>query len=99
MIAQPLGATPRCRAIVALLLVLLSACGAQALLPGLRDDIIFQTSRSGQSPAIQRATASPYSHVGIIFHRNGKPFVFEARFHEISFQHLVPQLTRNRRCT
>jgi len=45
----------------------------------LRDgDIIFHTSRSAQSAAIQRATHSHYSHVGIIFHRNGKPFVLEA---------------------
>ena len=46
---------------------------------GWRDgDIIFQTSRSAQSVAIQRATRSPYSHVGVIFMRDGKPFVFEA---------------------
>jgi uncharacterized protein YycO len=45
----------------------------------LRDgDIIFQTSRSGQSLAIQRATHSPYSHVGLVFLRDGKPFVLEA---------------------
>ncbi|HUQ10379.1 MAG TPA: YiiX family permuted papain-like enzyme [Steroidobacteraceae bacterium] len=41
-------------------------------------DIIFHTSRSAQSLAIQRATHSPYSHVGVIVLRNGKPFVFEA---------------------
>jgi hypothetical protein len=41
-------------------------------------DIIFHTSRSAQSAAIQRATHSPYSHVGVIFMRDGKPFVFEA---------------------
>ncbi len=41
-------------------------------------DIIFHTSRSAQSLAIQRATDSPYSHVGLIFHRAGKPYVFEA---------------------
>jgi hypothetical protein len=47
--------------------------------PALRDgDIIFHTSRSAQSAAIQRATHSPYSHVGIVFLRDGKPFVFEA---------------------
>jgi hypothetical protein len=45
----------------------------------LRDgDIIFHTSRSAQSLAIQRATHSPYSHVGIIFFRSGKPYVYEA---------------------
>jgi hypothetical protein len=41
-------------------------------------DIIFQTSRSSQSIAIQRATHSPYSHVGLIFLRAGRPYVFEA---------------------
>jgi uncharacterized protein YycO len=45
----------------------------------LRDgDIIFHTSRSAQSLAIQRATHSPYSHVGVIIFRDGKPYVFEA---------------------
>jgi hypothetical protein len=45
----------------------------------LRDgDIIFHTSRSAQSAAIQRATHSPYSHVGVVIHRDGKPYVFEA---------------------
>lgn len=41
-------------------------------------DIIFQQTRSSQSEAIQRATASPYSHVGIIYFEKGKAFVFEA---------------------
>lgn len=41
-------------------------------------DIVFQRSRSSQSPAIQRATGSPYSHVGLILLRGGKPYVFEA---------------------
>lgn len=41
-------------------------------------DIIFQTSQSDQSVAIQRATLSPFSHCGMIFYRNGKPYVFEA---------------------
>jgi hypothetical protein len=41
-------------------------------------DIIFQTSMSSQSQAIQRATGSRYSHMGIIFLRKGSPYVFEA---------------------
>ena len=41
-------------------------------------DIIFQISRSSQSVAIQRATRSKYSHMGIVYIKNGKPFVFEA---------------------
>lgn len=47
--------------------------------PQLKDgDIIFHASQSAQSLAIQRATNSKYSHMGLIVHRNGKPFVFEA---------------------
>ena len=41
-------------------------------------DIVFHTSRSSQSLAIQLATNSPYSHMGIVYLRDGKPFVFEA---------------------
>lgn len=41
-------------------------------------DIVFQTSKSDQSRAIQEATHSPYSHCGIVFFRDGKPFVYEA---------------------
>lgn len=45
----------------------------------LRDgDIIFQTTQSAQSQAIQIVTHSPYSHVGIIFMREDKPYVYEA---------------------
>ncbi len=60
------------------LLLAVSGCG-DALAAQLRDgDIIFQASRSAQSAAIQRATRSNYSHMGIIFYRNGAPYVFEA---------------------
>ena len=41
-------------------------------------DIIFQTSKSKQSMAIQIATKSEYSHVGIIYLVSGKYMVFEA---------------------
>jgi len=41
-------------------------------------DIVFQTSRSAQSQAIQLATKSPYSHMGVVYVRDGAPFVFEA---------------------
>ncbi len=41
-------------------------------------DIVFQTSLSRRSKAIQRATDSPYSHMGVVFLRDGQPFVFEA---------------------
>jgi uncharacterized protein YycO len=53
--------------------------GSDSFAEQLRDgDIIFQTSRSEQSPAIQKATHSTYSHMGIVFLRNGSPYVYEA---------------------
>nr|WP_322625775.1 YiiX family permuted papain-like enzyme [uncultured Flavobacterium sp.] len=41
-------------------------------------DIIFQTSTSAQSKAIQLATHSEYSHCGIVYKENDKWYVFEA---------------------
>ncbi len=41
-------------------------------------DIIFQTSKSSQSKAIQLATGSQYSHMGIVYKNDGKYFVYEA---------------------
>ncbi len=56
----------------------LIACGdslADQLCDG---DIIFHSSRSAQSIAIQKATHSKYSHMGIVFIRDGSPYVYEA---------------------
>jgi len=41
-------------------------------------DLIFQTSNSLQSQAIQLATNSRYSHCGIIYRINGRIYVYEA---------------------
>jgi hypothetical protein len=41
-------------------------------------DIIFQTSKSSQSKAIQLATNSKYSHMGMIYETDGQFFVYEA---------------------
>lgn len=41
-------------------------------------DIIFQTSQSGQSKAIQIATDSKYSHMGIVYKIGKEFFVYEA---------------------
>lgn len=41
-------------------------------------DILFQTSRSRQSRAVQDATGSQWSHCGIVLRRDGKWVVFEA---------------------
>jgi hypothetical protein len=65
-------------------MLVLAACGAFAGCSGdytyeaRNGDIVFQTSRSAQSLAIQLATESPYSHMGIVYLRDGAPFVFEA---------------------
>lgn len=41
-------------------------------------DVIFQTDNHGQSLAVQKATLSKYSHVGILFQEDGKWMVYEA---------------------
>jgi uncharacterized protein YycO len=41
-------------------------------------DVIFQTSLSGQSKAIQVATHSKYSHCGLIYKEGADYYVFEA---------------------
>ncbi|MBX7246301.1 MAG: YiiX family permuted papain-like enzyme [Candidatus Sumerlaeaceae bacterium] len=65
--------------LVLVLVLIASACLGKETLPAVKDgDIIFHTSRSAQSVAVQRATGSPYSHMGLIVHRDGVPFVFEA---------------------
>jgi len=77
--------TPRPAFALALALALAAALSAALLVPAahaapaLKDgDIVFHTSRSAQSLAVQRATGSRYSHMGIVLLRDGKPYVFEA---------------------
>jgi hypothetical protein len=41
-------------------------------------DIVFIVNPSGQGKAIQLATKSKYTHVGIVFIENGKPVVYHA---------------------
>ncbi|WP_227554235.1 hypothetical protein [Acinetobacter lanii] len=44
---------------------------AQSLSIGLQTgDIIFHQSKSAQSTSIQKATLSPYSHMGLVVQRN-----------------------------
>lgn len=56
----------------------LSKQPAAELRPFQDGDLIFQTSQSGQSLAIQYATHSKYSHCGLLFNDNGKWMVYEA---------------------
>jgi len=41
-------------------------------------DIVFQETNSSQGRAIKAATDSRWTHVGMVFHRNGEPMVIEA---------------------
>ncbi|OLP62394.1 hypothetical protein BJF93_23335 [Xaviernesmea oryzae] len=72
------------RAFIGLSLAVLLVFGwiavhAKPDLPPLDDgDLIFQTSTSSQSLAILMATASTYTHMGIIRHRAGQLVVIEA---------------------
>lgn len=65
------------RALSAIAWYLAVASAAHAYTPR-EGDLVFQTSLSSQSIAIQKATHSPYSHVGIVLFRKGEPYVFEA---------------------
>ncbi|KGD89245.1 hypothetical protein JL37_23445 [Achromobacter sp. RTa] len=70
-----LHARARAAAAAALSALSLAAAAAPAVQTG---DLIFQQSRSAQSLAIQQATRSPYSHMGMIVMREGRPYVLEA---------------------
>src|ERR1700737_4905381 len=62
-----------------LCVVMVLAAGCSSGVPAVQDsDIIFQTSLSSQSVAIQRATHSKYSHMGLVMLRDGVPYVLEA---------------------
>lgn len=51
---------------------------AQATSPYKNGDLIFIENPSGQGKAIQLATKSKYTHVGIIFIENNRPMVYYA---------------------
>lgn len=62
-----------------LLTLLVVSASAHTQSEQLQDgDIVFQTSKSTQSVAVQKATGSRYSHMGIVINRSGVPHVFEA---------------------
>jgi hypothetical protein len=64
--------------IISLVIVSAFGCGGETFYRPVNGDIVFHTSRSSQSKAIQEATHSPYSHMGIVYVRGGEAFVFEA---------------------
>ncbi len=62
-------------AVILTLIVPLSYAGNFIFREG---DLVFQTFPSPQSMAIQLATKSQYSHMGILLNHNGKLMVYEA---------------------
>ena len=64
--------------VLVLLLLGCSGCNGEAGYSPKNGDIIFQTSQSTQSIAVQKATKSRYSHMGIVYVENGQGMVFEA---------------------
>ena len=70
--------------LITLIFLCVTACGAvpmETVPPHYspqEGDLIFQTSKSQQGPLIQIATQSVYSHVGVVYIKNGAPWVFEA---------------------
>ncbi|WP_266157580.1 YiiX family permuted papain-like enzyme [Dyella silvatica] len=56
-------------------------------------DLIFQTSSSAQSAAVQAATGSRWSHMGVIVYRHGKPDVLEAEA-QVRFTPLASWIAR-----
>jgi hypothetical protein len=64
---------------ILLLILVFAGPNAMSQVPTVREgDIVFQILRTGQGPAIQLATKSLYTHVGIVLLRDSCPFVFEA---------------------
>jgi len=67
---------------ILLSLIILISCHSKTESTELENgDIIFQISKSGQSKAIQIATGSKYSHMGIVYKQGNDFFVYEAVQH------------------
>lgn len=60
-------------------LALILSINFHAQQPAIKDgDLIFIVNPSGQGKAIQLATKSKFTHIGIVFYENGKPMVYHA---------------------
>jgi len=76
---QPSGhAAIRVNVVLLLLCLFANTCHARTGYVPHEGDILFQTSRSAQSRAIQLATHSRWSHMGMIYLQQGRPYVLEA---------------------
>lgn len=61
-----------------LVVLLLASLALAAGEPWREGDLLFQTSRSTQSGAVQAATRSRWSHMGLLFRKQGRWMVLEA---------------------
>lgn len=59
-------------------IVILISCNKTSVPEFENGDLIFQTSQSSQSRALQIATKSKYSHMGIIYKNDDETYVYEA---------------------
>lgn len=79
-------------------LIFLISCQSKTDTTGFQNgDIIFQTSNSGQSKAIQIATGSKYSHMGIIYKQGNDYFVYGLREEKMDIM-LLSGLKNQRTC-
>ena len=62
----------------AIFLFMLFAIPASALGELRHGDIVFHESQTRQSRAVSEGTGSPITHMGIVYLKKGKPFVYEA---------------------
>ena len=74
----PVAASSGLRGALLVFTAILLACSPTREYQPRNGDIVFHTSRSSQSLAIQLATRSPYSHMGIVCMRGAEALVFEA---------------------
>jgi hypothetical protein len=81
---------------VASLVLITGGCAPDPRYEPRNGDIVFQTSKSPQSEAIQLATGSPFSHMGIVYIRDGRPEVFEA-VQPVTTTHLRTWIERGER--
>jgi hypothetical protein len=92
--ARGLAALWRPGALLITVVLLGLSCGLKVEARVRDGDIIFQTSQSEQSRAIQLATHSPYSHMGLVLFKDGRPFVLEAVSPSVRFTPLREWIAR-----
>jgi hypothetical protein len=63
---------------ILMLALIVPSGGRSADIPVREGDVVFQTLHSSLSEAIQSATKSKYTHVGVVLFKGKEPFVFEA---------------------